>query len=112
MMATQKRIGKIQRIEFGFGGYDDAMIGISVTLGSDKEGWGVGEFKGTWANRPDGAGWTLESQARILGETVIWFKDLLIAAKRKRIEDLEGTPVEVTFENDRLKSWRVLTEVI
>ena len=107
-----KRIGKIQGISFGFGGYDDAMIGVSVTLVSDKECWGVGDFKGTWATRSDGAEWTLADQTRIWGETVAWVRDLLRDAKKQELKDLVGTPVEVTFEDNTLKAWRVLTEVV
>jgi len=31
-----KKIGKIQSINFGFGGYQDAMLGLSVLLGNDS----------------------------------------------------------------------------
>ena len=34
---SEKRIGKIKNISFGMGGYDDAMLGISITLGSDLD---------------------------------------------------------------------------
>lgn len=34
----EKRIGKIQKIKFGFGGYQDAQFGVSVTLSSDLLG--------------------------------------------------------------------------
>lgn len=108
----EKRIGKIQGISFGFGGYDDAMVGVSVTLGSDKDCWGVGDFKGTWATRSDGAKWTVADQVKIWGDTVLWVRDILSEAKKKSIEDLKGVPVEVTFEDDTIKSWRVLTEVV
>jgi hypothetical protein len=47
----RKSIGKIQSATFGMGGYQDAMIGVSWTLGSDKECWGVGDFWGAWATR-------------------------------------------------------------
>lgn len=107
-----KRIGKIKEISFGFGGYNDAMLGVSVILGSDKESWGIGDFKGTWANRSDGAKWSVADQIKTWGETVAWVRDLLQDAKKLKVEDLAGTPVEVTFDGNSLKSWRVLTEVV
>ena len=34
----EKKLGKIQSVRFGHGGYQDACIGISVTLGDGS--WG------------------------------------------------------------------------
>ena len=110
---SDKRIGKIQYIAFGFGGYQEAQIGISVTLGSDKESWGVGDFRGPWASDPDRyCKWTKEEQIQQSGETVMWLRDLLRDAKVNNINELKGIPVEVEFERMTLKSWRILTEVI
>ena len=105
-----KKLGKIQGITIGYGGYDDAMIGISVSLGNGS--WGVSDFKGTWASRSKGAQWTKASQIKRWGETVEWLKDLLTEAKVNNINQLKNVPVEVTFENNVLQSWRILSEVI
>ena len=35
----EKRLGKIESVSFGLGGYQGAMLGIHVTLGAS--GWGV-----------------------------------------------------------------------
>lgn len=110
---TRKEIGKIQSVSFGHGGYQDAMIGISFTLGSDKAGWGVGDFWGTWGMEPDKyTKWTKKDQVKILGETVLRINQLLSDAKVSDINKLQGIPVEVEFESNTLKSWRILTEVI
>ncbi len=45
----RKEIGKIQKVSFGHGGYQDAGIGVSFSLGSDKASWGVHDFWGAWA---------------------------------------------------------------
>lgn len=37
----EKKLGKIQDVKFGIGGYQDAMIGLFITLGNN--GWGVGD---------------------------------------------------------------------
>lgn len=108
-----KSIGKIRSIQFGLGGYQDAMIGFTVDLGSDKECWGVGDFKGAWASkRSDSCKWTEEDRMAELGKACMWINGLLNDAKVESLDDLCGKPVEVTFENNTLKSWRILTEVI
>lgn len=68
-MVEQKRLGKIVRAEFGFGGYDNAMIGLSLTF--EMEGSGVSAFKGTWATWSERCKWTLADQAQIFAEVVI-----------------------------------------
>jgi hypothetical protein len=37
---------------------------------------------------------------------------LLKEAKVDSVDKLKGKPVEVTFEGNTLKSWRILTEVL
>lgn len=109
----ERKIGKIKSVKFGMGGYDDAMIGISFTLGSDKESWGVGDFKGTWGHPPsERAQWTVSDQTKTWGEMVRWIGERLSEAKVKDIMALEGVPVEVVFEDNLLKEWRILTEAI
>ena len=109
---TEKKIGKIKVASFGFGGYDDAMMGLSLTFGSDKEGWGVSDFKGTWANRSEFAKWTEEDQRKAFADAVILLRDTLTAAKKKHVDQLIGVPVEVEFDNLTIKSWRILEEVL
>lgn len=36
------KLGKINKVKFGSGGYDDAMFGVTFDLGG--QGWGVGDF--------------------------------------------------------------------
>lgn len=108
-----KHIGKIKSVRFGHGGYQDAMIGISFDLGSDKESWGVHDFWGMWATtRHSTCQWTEEDRTRQLGEMVMRINALLADAKVHDIADLAGIPVEVTFDGNILKEWRVLTEAI
>ncbi len=107
-------IGKIQDIYVGFGGYQDAQLGLQIKLGSDKGAWGVMTFKGYWAMEPSSCSeWTKEDQIRGYGETLAYIGKLLAKAKKNRVEDLRGVPIEATFENfNTLKSWRILEEVI
>lgn len=87
------------------------MFGVSIELSSGC--WSVSCFKGTWAADPSvRAKWTKVDQIRNWGETMEWLKDLIRQAGVMRVNDLKGIPVEVSMESNRLKSWRILTEVI
>lgn len=104
-------LGKIQNCKFGFGGYQDAQIGIEFTLGGN--GWGVGDFWGHWAMEPSSAAsWTADSRNKFLGETVMKIKSLLKDAKVQSVDKLVGVPVECSFDGNSLVSWRVLKEVL
>ena len=115
-----KKIGKIQHVSYGFGGYQGAMFGISFTLGSDKEGWGVGDFWGFWGSNiecSENAKWTEEERIKFHGENALRISKLMIEAKVEDVKDLKDIPVEVTFDDpgylgSKLKEWRILTEVL
>lgn len=109
--STRTELGRITKATFGWGGYDDAMIGLSIHLGGPA--WGCGDFKGAWGTkRSERAEWSEEDRIRQLGEAVLFLRDLLTKAHVKCVCDLEGTPIEATFDNNRLVSWRVLEEVL
>jgi len=111
-MSERKELGKIQKVHFGLGGYQDAQVGLWLQLGG--EGWGVqtGEVGG-WSFPPDEhAKWTLEDQIDNYALMVRKILDLLSAAKVDAIHKLEGKPVECTFDSMVLQSYRILTEVL
>ena len=115
-MTLRKEIGKIQRVSFGHGGYQDAMIGLSLTLGSDS-GWGVGAFvSGFWSPAliecSEHCKWTEEDRKKAQNEMVEKICALLKDAKVDTVDKLLGKPVEVTFDGMTLKDWRILTEAI
>lgn len=104
-------IGRIQQVTFGEGGYQDACMGLSLTLGGQS--WGVGDFKGAWGiERSDYCKWTEEDRLRQLGEAVMFLRGLLTKAKKRHVGELVGTPIEATFDGNKLVSWRVLEEVL
>lgn len=110
-MSERKEIGRIQRISFGYGGYQDAMIGLSVTLAG--KAWGVSDFRGAWGiTRSEHAKWTEDDRLRELGQACLFLRDLLDRTRKKSVEELVGTPIEATFDGTALKSWRVLDEVL
>ena len=108
-----EKIGKIQSVSFGLGGYQDAQFGLSVTLGSDVGSWGVCSFDGYWSMEPsDHAKWDTRDQNEAFANTARKTIELLQAAKVNNVSDLKNKPVACVFERGVLKSWRLLTEVI
>jgi len=107
----RKELGKIKSFDVGLGGYDGAMFGMSVTLGG--QGWGVGDFDGTWTRTPDQhCQWTVEDQTKLWGEMCRRVAKLMEQAKVTSCADMVGIPVEVTFNGNKLESWRILEEVL
>lgn len=108
---TKKQLGRISSARFGFGGYQDAMIGLSLTF--EGEGWGVSHFDGGWGiSRSEHCKWTEEDRIKSLGETVMNLKNTLTEAKVQDVSDLIGAPVEVQFDGNTLQTWRILKEVL
>lgn len=110
---TRKEIGKIKSIEFGIGGYQDSMLGLTIGLGSSS--WGVGDFKGFWGPEVKCGSrtqWTEKDRSKGYADSVRFLGDLLVKAKKKSVSDLTGVPVEVEFDGNCLKSWRILEEVL
>jgi hypothetical protein len=108
-----KVLMKIESIKFGYGGYQDAMFGLSISLSGS--GSGVGDFKGTWGidtECGDRCKWTEKDREKQFADSVRFLNKILLDAKKRTLDQLKGVPVEVEFENSTLKSWRILTEVI
>jgi hypothetical protein len=104
-------LGKIVRISLGYGGYQDAEFGVTAVL--EGKGWGTIDFKGYWAHKPnEHCQWTERDQSNALIAVLRWVQSLLDAAKVQRLDQLTGKPIEVTFENGRLETWRILEEVL
>ncbi len=110
----EKRLGKLENVKFGLCGYQEACLGISVTISGD--GWGVGDSKSTWdANQikhTEHCQWTEEDRSKGYDEVMRFVSDLLKDAKCNSIDQLNGKPVEAKFEGMTLKGWRILTEVL
>lgn len=110
-MNERKELGKIKAATFGLGGYQDCQIGFWLTLGG--EGWGVTAGSGAWAlERDKHCKWTEEDRRAALADSAWKLAETLKEAKKHSVQDLVGVPVEVTFDGNMLKSWRVLTEVL
>ncbi len=110
----RKELGKIESVSFGHGGYQGCMLGLHVTLSSG--GWSVGDTRSTWdANLIEcssNAKWTEDDRSKQYDDIMRYTSKLLNDAKVHTIDKLKGIPVEVSFEGNTLKEWRVLTEVL
>ncbi len=101
-------LGKITSVTFGC---QDSRLGISFVLSGKN--WGVGDFWGTTSIAyNEHCQWTEEDRLLELGVVALRIRDVLNEANKTSIDQLIGMPVEVTFDNSILVSWRILTEVI
>lgn len=112
MKTTQ--LGKIENATFGLGGYHGCMLGLHVTISGG--GWGTSMSKSAWdAQRIEWSvrcKWSEEDRSKSYDDIMRYISKLLADAKVDSIDKLNGIPVEVTFENNALESWRILTEVL
>lgn len=113
-LMTKKVLGKIESVYFGLGGYQLTQMGIQFVLAG--KGWGTMYFKGHWdpttVKRTESTKWTEEERDKALLDTVKYISQLLNQAKVGSIDQLVGIPIECEFDEDRLKSFRILEEVL
>lgn len=110
----EKRLGKIESVSFGLGGYQGAMLGLHVTLGDGS--WGVGDSRANWdaemIDCTEYSKWSESDRDVWYAEIIRYVSKLLKDAKVDSVDKLKGKPVEVTFYGNTLKEWRILTEVL
>lgn len=107
------QVGKIRAVLFGQGGKDNHCFGFNFFIGSDKDGWGIQDFWGTYyTSRPEKAQWSEDDRLKLMGEQCMRVNSLLMAAKKTHVMELVNCPVEVTFDGDTVMSWRLLEEVM
>lgn len=110
-----KKLGKIQSVRFGFGGYQDGQFGLSLTLGGKS--WGVQTFiGGAWClsiKVTEYTKWTEQDRDSEYAEMCRKIDKLMSDAKVDDVAKLKNIPIEAEFDDSRtLKDWRILTEVI
>jgi len=110
----RKELGKISDVYFGLGGYQDACIGINLSFTTGNSG--VSASKTAWdaelIKHSEHCEWSEESRNAEYAEIVRFISKLLADAKVIKVADLLNVPVEITVENNTLKDWRILTEVL
>ena len=114
-MAETKELGKIDDITFGFGGYQDAMFGVSVSLKMGEYS-GCGDFiSGGWENSievTEYTKWTEEERGTQRVAMCNRVEQLMVDAGVRDFSKLKGKPIEVTMDGMVMKSWRILKEVL
>lgn len=109
-----KSLGKITYARFGIGGYQECMIGL--TLFFQGEFGGIGTDFMVWDPNmikvSEHTKWTEESRGKQMEDIMRKVSDLLFKAKVDCVTKLIGVQVEVEIENQRFKSFRILTEVL
>jgi hypothetical protein len=109
-----KNLGKISRVRFGFGGYQDAQFGLSLTFEGD--GWGVSDFIGagwaTWIEVSPNSEWSEVDRDAGYAKMCRRIDSILQKAKVKDVSQLKDMPVEVSFNGNTISDWRVLEEVL
>lgn len=114
MATEEKRLAKIKNVRFGHGGYQGMQFGLYLGFGG--EGWGVSTFEGAWdptlMERSEHAAWTEVDRSKELDNLCRNVSKYLSQAKVDDVAELKDKPVEITFEGQIMKSWRLLTEVI
>lgn len=111
---TDKRLGKIESVAFGRGGYQGSQFGL--TLNFAGKGWDVSAFVDGWWDTSvkctEHCKWTEDDRTAKRAEMCERVSRILHDAKVYDVADLKNKPVEVEFEGMVLKDWRVLTEVL
>ena len=108
----EEKLGKIEHVYFGFGGYQEAITGLWLTFSMKGSGVSSG-ISGAWNSEPDKyCKWTKEDQIKQNGEMINNVVDILKKAKVDRVDKLKNVPVKLFFEGNLLKKWEILEEVL
>ncbi len=110
-MNERKELGKITSARIG---EEDGRMGIWFSLGGD--GWVVGDTTHWWWSESievtSTTQWTEADRNEAKADAMTFLGVILKKAKVRYLDDLKGKPIEVTFNGNLLKSWRILTEVL
>ena len=110
----EKYLGKNSSVKFGIGGYNDAELGLHLSFSFDSKG--VSSSKSFWdcnmIKHSEYCKWSEEDRIKGYSDVMVFLSNTLKDAKCKTVEQLLNKPIEVEFEDNQLKSWRILTEVL
>jgi hypothetical protein len=112
----EKHLGKIVSVKFGLGGYQNSMIGLSLSF-ECKDGVGCGTFIDSfWSpsqiKHSEHTKWTEEDRDKAMAKMLREVDKIMFQANVEDVTELLNKPVEITLENFSLKSWRILEEVL
>ena len=109
-MREEKLLGKITYAEFGQ--YPDRPFLFGLQLGFDFKGSGVCCGGRYTINISDQCRWERSEKLDALEEMINHLNGILNDAKVHSVSQLVGKPVEVYFDGNMFKDFRILTEVI
>jgi hypothetical protein len=118
-MSEDVKLGKIKKVFFGFGGYQNVQVVYSFIL--EGQGWGtISVFECGWGhvseedlNKTDYRyKWTHESRIKQIGENGWKVIQILKDAKVSTLDELKDKPVRVYFNGMQLDRWEILKEVL
>ena len=107
----EQSLGKITNFKLGtresrFG----AHFTLETTTGATQSSecfWSPSEIKISEYTK-----WTEEDRDKEMVKFLRWLNKLMHDAKATDINQMVGKPIEVTWNNNMLSSWRILTEVL
>lgn len=108
---TEKLLGKISNVRFGFIPDYPFLFGLDLTFKlSDNSGIGTG---GKYTvNISETCKWSEEERNAALIDMINQIIKIMKDAKITNISDLKNKPVEVTIDRNIFKDFRILTEVL
>lgn len=92
---------------------DDGYIKLVFDLAGGDPSWGCRDVL-YWQSieRTEHCQWSEEERLIGLGKNLMRVDAIIQSARKQRLADLSGVPIEATFEGRDLKRWRVLMEVL
>ena len=112
----EKMLGKITEATFGLGGYQDCSLGLHLTFESIKDKWGAAYTQSFWdfntIKYNENCKWDEDDRRDAYINIMIYLSNILKDANVKTVDQLKNIPVEVVFNDNKLKEWRILTEVL
>jgi len=107
-MVGKKELGKIESVEFGRHPDRPFLFGLQLTF--KMEGAGVQGFY--TVNLSEDCKWEIADRSLTIVEMVEFVDSTLENAKVNHVSELKNIPVEITFNGNCFKSFRILTEVL
>lgn len=106
---TEKRLGKIDSVKFGFVPDYPFLFGLilSFKLGN-RSGIGCSYT----VNISDACKWSPDERSKGIEKTIDKIVEIMKDAQVNYVTQLQDVPVEVTIENNTFKDFRILTEVL
>lgn len=108
-MKTEKLLGKITSAEFGQVKDRKYLFGLQLTFRMGNYGTSTDQY---CENISEECDWGEDARQIAITKTIDGINKILTDAKCHYVSQLVNKPVEVTFEGNTFKDFRILTEVL